>query len=333
MTSGDHAPVVPVVLDCDPGHDDALAIALAAGSPKLKLLAITTVFGNQTLEKTTLNARLICSVAGISTVPIAAGSDSPIAGAVSAAARPRGVAHAVHGSTGLDGVDLGVPVVPLHESDAVSLLYRTIHDYPEPVTVIATGPLTNIARLLRDHPVAVSNIREIVCMGGSIDRGNVTPYGEFNIVADPEAASVVLAAPVSVTFCGLNATHQVLVSPARVASMRQIATRFANVCADLMSYFTQTYNDVFNMSDPPLHDPVAVARVIDASIVKCVEAPVAIELDGSYTRGATVIDLHKVTGSEVNALVATYVNVESFWAVMLDAIRVLSGPMDVPLDS
>jgi purine nucleosidase/pyrimidine-specific ribonucleoside hydrolase len=325
VTGGDGVTAIPVVLDCDPGHDDALAFVLAAASPELRLLAISTVFGNQTIDKTTLNARLICTIAGISQVPIAAGSAGPIAGESRTSMRPRRVANAVHGSTGLDGVNLGAPAVPLHEGDAVSLLHRMIRDYPEPVTVIATGPLTNIARLIRDHPATVSNIKEIVCMGGSVDRGNVTPYGEFNIVADPEAASMVLDSPVPVTFCGLNATHQVLVSPARVASMRKIGTRLANVCADLVTFFAQTYSDIFNMSEPPLHDPVAVARVIDASIVKCVRVPVAIELDGAYTRGATVVDLHRVTGSEANALVAVHVDVDSFWAIMLDAIRVLAG--------
>ncbi|HXT93290.1 MAG TPA: nucleoside hydrolase [Trebonia sp.] len=319
---------VPVVLDCDPGHDDALALVLAAGSPRLRLLAISTVFGNQEVSKTTLNARLICSIAGISGVPIAAGSAGPIAGATHNSIRPNRIAHAVHGSTGLDGVNLGAPVVPVDESDAVSLLHRIIRDHPEPVTIIATGPLTNIARLIHDHPTAISNIKEIVCMGGSTDRGNVTPYGEFNIVADPEAASMVLDSPVPVTFCGLNATHQVLVSTDRVASMRKIGTPLANVCADLITFFAQTYNDVFNMSEPPLHDPVAVARVLDASIVECVKTPVAVELHGTHTRGATVIDLHRVTGSEANALVAVHVDIESFWTVMLDAIRVLPGAVN-----
>lgn len=314
---------VPVVLDCDPGHDDALAIVLAAGDPRLKLLAISTVAGNQSLDKTTYNARLVCTAAGINGVPIAAGCDRPLAGQFGGCDTPRHVAHSVHGASGLDGIDLDPPTVPLRNGHAVELLYETILNQPEPVTVIATGPLTNVALLIQKHPSVIDRIHEIVFMGGSTERGNVTPYGEFNVVADPEAVEIVLTSHIPFTFCGLNATHQVLVSPAIVTEIREIGTKLAHMCADLMIFFSQTYRDIFDMREPPLHDPVAVARVIDPAIVTCPRFPVSIELRGEHTRGATVVDLHGVTGSRPNANVAINVDIPAFWDIMLKAIRVL----------
>ena len=310
------------MLDCDPGHDDALAIVLAAAHPRLDLRAITTVAGNQTVEKTTFNARLICSIAGIRSVPIAAGCDSPI-DSPSTAKRSFDVAHSVHGQSGLDGIEIGAPTVPLYDGHAIELFRQVIQDCRYPITIISTGPLTNIARLLQEHPEVVDGVREIVFMGGSTERGNVTPYGEFNVVADPEAASLVLASPIPITFCGLNVTHKILVSSEIVNRIRSLGTRLSELCADLMAFFGKTYFDIFGMPAPPLHDPVAVARVIDPSIVECVKVPVAVELTGTRTRGATVIDLHNVTGEVANARVAVDVNVEAFWDLMVDAIRSL----------
>jgi purine nucleosidase/pyrimidine-specific ribonucleoside hydrolase len=314
------------VLDCDPGHDDALAILLAAADPRLELLAITTVAGNQTLEKTTLNARLICSLAGINGVPIAAGCDKPIASGTQNSHLSFDVAHSVHGQSGLDGITISSPTVPLSKGHAIDLLRQVILEHPSPITVIATGPLTNIARLIEEHPEVISRIGEIVFMGGSTERGNVTPYGEFNVVADPEAASQVLASGVAMTFCGLNVTHQVLVSPEVTDKIRSIDTPLSHTCVNLLDFFAQTYYEIFGMRQPPLHDPVAVARVIDPRIVGCVRVPVAIELSGPYTRGATVVDLHNVTGRPVNAHVATRIDTETFWNLMIDAIRYLSFP-------
>ena len=270
-----------------------------------------------------LNARLVCSIAGIRGVPIAAGSDSPIAGPESVAERPFSVGRAVHGPSGLGGIALDSPTVPQYDGSAVSLFREVLLAVSEPVTIVATGPLTNVATLIRDFPVLASRIREVVFMGGSTERGNVTPYGEFNVVADPEAVNLVLQSQVPLTFCGLNATHQVLVSAAIVQTIRAIGTPLANVCADLMVFFTDTYREIFEMNEPPLHDPVAVAHVIDPSIVECIRVPVAVELMGTYTRGATVIDLHHVTSTVSEAQVAMNVDVDAFWELLIDAIRIL----------
>lgn len=307
---------IPLILDCDPGHDDALAIMLAAADPRLNLLAITTVAGNQTLDKTTLNARRVCTIAGITGIPVAAGCDRPLAGELH-------VADDIHGATGLDGPTFTEPAVPLAAEHAVALIRRTLLDHPEPVTLVPTGPLTNIAVLLRDHPEVVPKIREIVLMGGSTERGNITPYGEFNIVVDPEAADLVLRSRLPITVCGLNVTHQARVTPQVVARLRALDTPLAHACVDLMTFFASTYQRVFGLADPPLHDPVAVARVIDPSLVECVAAPVAVELTGAHTRGATVIDLHGKTGAPPNALVAMRLRTDAYWDLIEDAVRTL----------
>jgi inosine/uridine nucleosidase len=307
---------VPVIVDCDPGHDDALAILLAGGDPRIHLLAITTVAGNQTLEKTTLNARRVCTVAGITGVPVAAGCDRPLV------AEPQ-VAADVHGASGLDGPTFGEPTVPLAGEHAVSLMRRILLGHPEPVTLVTLGPLTNVATLLRDHPEVRPGIREIVAMGGSTERGNITPYGEFNIVVDPEAADIVLRSGVPVTICGLNVTHQARVTPAVIARLRELDTELARTCVDLMLFFAETYRRVFGFPEPPLHDPVAVARVIDPALVECVSAPVAVELAGTHTRGATVVDLHRLTGAEANAQVAIHLHRDTFWELIVNSVQTL----------
>lgn len=307
---------VPVIVDCDPGHDDALAIILAAGDPRLDLLAITTVAGNQTLEKTTLNARRVCTAAGITGVPVAAGCDRPLVAELRTAPE-------VHGASGLDGPTFGEPTVPLAAEHAVTLMRRILLRHPERVTLIPLGPLTNVATLLRDHPEVLPRIREIVLMGGSTERGNITPYGEFNIVVDPEAADIVLHSGVPVTLCGLNVTHQARVTPAVIARLRGLDTDLARTCVDLMTFFAETYQRVFGFAQPPLHDPVAVARVIDPALVECVAAPVAVELAGTHTRGATVVDLHGRTGAAPNAQVALRLRQDAFWDLIVESVRTL----------
>ncbi|GAA4171188.1 pyrimidine-specific ribonucleoside hydrolase RihA [Phytohabitans flavus] len=312
---------IPMILDCDPGHDDALAIMLAAADARLDLLAITTVAGNTTLDKATLNARRVCTIAGISRVPVAAGCDRPLVAELR-------VADDIHGESGLDGPAFGEPTVPLAGEHAVALMRRLLLDHPEPVTLVPTGPLTNVATLLRDHPEVAPKIREIVLMGGSTERGNISPYGEFNIFVDPEAADLVFRAGLPVTMIGLNVTHQALVTPDVVARFRALGTPLAEACVELMTFFGSAYERVFGLADPPLHDPIAVARVIDPSLVACVPAPVAVELTGAHTRGATVVDLHRRTGALPNAQVALDLDVPRFWDLLVDALTRLSGSPD-----
>jgi purine nucleosidase len=307
----------PVIVDCDPGHDDALALLLAAGDPRLRLLGVTTVAGNQTLDKTTRNALRILALAGID-VPVAAGCARPLVGELA-------VAEDIHGSTGLDGPDLDGPVAEVADVHAVELMRRLISDCAEPVTLIATGPLTNVALLLRTHPEVLPRVRRVVFMGGSTERGNTTPYGEFNIVTDPEAADIVLRSGLPATMIGLNVTHQALATAEVIAKFRDLGTGLGRVCAELMTFFGNTYRQVFGFEHPPVHDPIAVAAVIDPSIIRAVEVPVAVELTGTHTRGATVVDLHRRTGSTPNATVAVGLDVAAFWELLMAAVRGLGA--------
>ncbi|MDN5851668.1 MAG: nucleoside hydrolase [Actinomycetia bacterium] len=306
-------PPKPIILDCDPGHDDALAMLLAYANPALDLRAITTVAGNQTLAKVTDNAQRVATLAGITDVPIAAGADRPLV-------RDLVVAQDVHGQTGLDGADLPAAQVALNAASATDLMAQTIAKADQPVTLVPTGPLTNVAHLLREHPEAADGIEQIVWMGGSTGRGNVTPYAEFNAFVDPEAAAEVFASGLPVTMIGLNVTHQALATDEVVARIRAVDSGLATTIADLLSFFASTYERIWGLPAPPVHDAVAVARVIDTDLVECTRAPVSIETSGEFTSGATVVDLHSRTGRPPNAHAGVTVDVDRFWDLMVDAL-------------
>lgn len=299
----------PVVLDCDPGHDDALAMLLAHHA--LDLRGITTVAGNQMLEKVTANARRVATLAGIRDVPIAAGAAQPLT-------RDLTVAGDVHGASGLDGAVLPDPGVPLHDESAVELMARLAAR--EPITVIAVGPLTNVAQLIRRLPDPGASIREVVLMGGSTGRGNTQPYAEFNIYVDPEAAAEVFSSGLPVTMIGLDVTHQALTTDEVRGRIRRLGTEVATTFADLLDYYAGNYQRLWGRSDPPLHDPVAVGYVIDPGLVECVDTSVRIETAGEFTRGATVVDLYGRTGRPANARVGTRLDVPRFWDLVVDAI-------------
>jgi purine nucleosidase len=311
-------PPVPTILDCDPGHDDMVAILLAAAHPRIDLLAITTVAGNGPLERTTHNARAVCSLAGIRDVPIAAGAAGPLVGTL------RTAGH-VHGESGLEGAELPDPDVPLAPEHAVELMARLLREAAEPVTLVPTGPLTNIALLLRTHPDLAERVREIVLMGGSAHVGNVEPLAEFNIHVDPEAADVVFSSELPVTMCGLNVTHQALATEAVLERLRGLGTPLAETVVLLLGFFRDRYRDLWGLPAPPVHDPVAVARVIDPGLVRCEEAHVAVELHGTHTRGATVCDRFGVRGRTPNALVAMELDADGFWELIVAAVDQLGS--------
>jgi purine nucleosidase/pyrimidine-specific ribonucleoside hydrolase len=306
---------VPCILDCDPGHDDAVAILLAAASPALDLRAITTVAGNGTLDKVTRNARAVCTLAGIADVPVAAGADRPLR-------RPLETAAHVHGESALDGPELPEPGIPLDERPAVRLMADVLAAAGETVTLIPTGPLTNVAALLEAEADLIRDrVREIVLMGGATGRGNHTPYAEFNVYVDPEAAERVFAAPVPVTMVGLNLTHQAIATPEVVGRLRALGTDLARVVAGWMTFFGSTYEDLWGLPGPPVHDACAVALAIDPRLVRSVDAFVAIETQGRWTRGATVVDLHERLGREPNARVAMELDVARFWDLVAGAVE------------
>ena len=311
-------PGTPLVLDCDPGHDDMVAILLAAADPRIELRAITTVAGNGTLEHTTRNALLTCTHAGIRDVPVAAGCAAPLLGALRTAGD-------VHGASALDGADLGEPAVAAVDAHAVDLLAHVLRAATAPVAVVATGPLTNVALLLRRHPELAAAIGEIVVMGGSMGAGNVRPLAEFNIFVDPEAAHVVFSSGLPVTMCGLDVTHQALATPAVLAELTELDTPLSRLVVDLLGFFADRYLELWGFEAAPVHDPVAVARVIDPAIVSCVPAHIAIELAGAHTRGATAVDRFGVTGQTPNALVALELDHAGFWGLVTDAVRTLGA--------
>ena len=303
---------IPVILDCDPGHDDALAIILAAFDPRIDLLAITTVAGNGPIEKVTENALRICALAGIR-VPVARGAAVSFVGEAESASN-------IHGESALDGAELPVPTFAESRESAVELIARLVRTATIPVSLIATGPLTNIATFIRDFPELLPMVKDLTFMGGSAGRGNRAPYAEFNIWADPEAADVVVRSGLTMTMCGLNITHQALVTRDIFAALESMDTQVARTIGGLLKFFAHTYDEVFGLADPPLHDPVAVAVVANPAIAKSLKLNVEVELEGAFTRGATVVDLHKVTGREPNLNVALELNVELFWQDMLGAI-------------
>jgi purine nucleosidase len=307
-----------IILDCDPGHDDAMAILLAHGNPEIELLAITTVAGNQTLDKTSLNARRVCTVAGIH-VPVAAGCDRPLT-------RELKTAGYIHGESGLDGPAFGEPTVPLDPRHAVDLIIELLMTSRGDITLVPTGPLTNIAMAVRKEPRIVPKVQEVILMGGAYTRGNTTPAAEFNIYVDPEAAAIVFTAGWPLTMVGLDLTHQALATPAVLQRLGALGTPVANIAVQLMEFFRETYRRNAGFDSPPVHDPCAVALVIDAHVMQCVDALVTIETRGEFTSGMTVTDFSGRLGQK-NARVATKLDVDRFWDLMVDAIGRIGAPV------
>jgi inosine-uridine nucleoside N-ribohydrolase len=295
----------PIIFDTDPGHDDAFALLLAAHAPELKLLAVTTVAGNQTLDKTTLNARRVMTMGRIRDVPLAAGMATPLI-------RPLVTAPQVHGESGLDGYDFGDPEVDIVEEHAVDLIVRTVRDSAEPVTLVPVGPLTNIAMAFLRAPEIKSKTARIVLMGGAAYLGNVTPAAEFNIYVDPEAAAIVFGAGVPITMVGLDATHQARIRPEERERIRAFGTPVGRMVAELMQWYGQHHQRRFGWDAPPVHDALAVAAVMNPDLLETKHVNVVLETTGTYTAGRTVCDLNGTTGRPPNADVALGVDREAF---------------------
>lgn len=304
----------PIVLDCDPGHDDAMAILLAVGSPQVELLAVTTCFGNCSLEDATRNARQILTLAGVHNVPVARGAEGPISGQTH-------LGNYVHGESGLDGPEMPAPDVPEDGRGAVTLLSDTIRGANRPVTVVVTGPSTNVARLLSQDPGVKASIERIVFMGGSTDRGNHTPYAEFNVFADPEALDVILASGVPVYMVGLNLTHQALATPEVVERLESMPHSLGQTAAAWMGFFGSSYQRVWRFDAPPLHDPCTIAAVIDPEVITWEESFVSVELDGRWTRGATSVDLFaRWPEQRPNVHVAMILDVDRYWDLLIRTV-------------
>ncbi|WP_211217977.1 nucleoside hydrolase [Humibacter albus] len=304
---------MPIIIDCDPGHDDVLAIWLAAGNPDIDLRAITTVAGNGSLEHTTLNARVATTVAAIAGVPIAAGAAGPLT-------RKLRTAPHIHGDNALGGVELPEPTTPLDPRTAIELIVDTLNSSTETVTLVPTGPLTNIGQLIQEHPEVLPKVERIVWMGGSTTRGNMTAYAEFNAWVDPEAIDIVVKSGIPFTMVGLNITHQALITQDVIERIAAIGNQTSAFGVQLLRFFNSTYEAAEGMSDGPLHDPITVALLADPNVVESIESHIDVEVNGTYTAGATCIDIHDMLGQPNNVTVPIRLNVDRYWDLIVDAI-------------
>jgi inosine-uridine nucleoside N-ribohydrolase len=299
---------MPLIIDCDPGHDDAMALMLAVASPELELTAVTTVAGNQTIEKVTANAIRVLDVAG-SGVPVAAGAHRPLV-------HPADTAADVHGESGLDGPDLPPPSRPPEDIHAVELMARRLRERPH--TLAAVGPLTNVALLLALHPELAGRIERLVIMGGAVGNGNVTPAAEFNIWVDPEAAQRVFTADLELTMVGLDVTHRALLS-AETADGLRAAGRSGAVVADLHAFYRRFHEQVYGHDSTPVHDALAVASLIRPELLSTERLPVEVDTGYGPARGRTIVDRLRRTGPG-NVHVALDVDADGFIELLTERI-------------
>jgi purine nucleosidase len=302
-----------VLIDCDPGLDDAIAILLAHGSPEIEIAAITTVAGNQTLDKVTLNARRIATIGGITDVPIAAGCDRPLL-------RGQITAGNIHGESGLDGPAYFEPTVELSDMHAVDLIIETVLASPGEITLVPIGPLTNVAVAMRREPHIVDAVAGVVLMGGSYTRGNTTAAAEFNILVDPEAAAAVFGARWPVTMVGLDLTTQARATSEVVARIAALGSPVSRFVLDLLGHYDSAVRKVDGAPPLAIHDACAVARVIDPTLMTERPAYVAVELRGEHTYGMTVTDF-KCRDRQANTSVPTTLDSERFWSLTIDALE------------
>ncbi len=309
-----------IILDCDPGHDDAIALLLAHGNPEIELVAVTTVHGNQAIDKVTRNAIAVARIAGITGVPFAAGAHRPLV-------RTPEVAESIHGDSGMDGPALPEPSIELDERHAVDLIIDTVMgSEPGSITLVPTGALTNIALAVRKEPRIASRVKEVVLMGGGYHQGNWSAAAEFNIVIDPEAAHIVFNESWKLTMVGLDLTHQALATPDVVAAIVAVGTGPARFVLELLEFFGKSYKEAQGFDYPPVHDPCAVALVIDPTVMDVVRVPLDVELTGTLTLGMTVADFRSPAPADCTTYAATNLDHGRFWALIVDALERIGDP-------
>jgi pyrimidine-specific ribonucleoside hydrolase len=303
----------PVILDCDPGHDDALAILLALARPEIDLLGITTIGGNAPVTATTRNALRVLTLAGRPDIPVGAGADRPLV-------RPLRIAPQVHGVSGLDGADLPDPATDPEPDGAVGLMARLLRASPDPVTLVPTGPLTNVAVLLAAHPELSDRIERICLMGGAIGEGNWTASAEFNIWVDPEAAARVFGSGLPITMIGIDVTHQAVVPVAKTDELATLGNHAGRVFADLFRFFAEWHAKRYGWDGSPIHDAVAVAHVATGDLVETHPYRVDVETTSELTLGRTVVDRERLNGKPPNADVGLSIDRERFVDMIFDAV-------------
>ena len=304
-----------LIIDTDPGQDDAVAILLALASPEIHLLGITAVAGNVPLALTEVNVRKVCDLAGRTDIPVFAGLDRPLV-------RPLITAEHVHGKTGLDGPDLPDPQTPLQDQHAVDFMIETLRREPAgSVTIAPVGPLSNVAMAMQMAPDIIPRIKQIVLMGGAyFEVGNITPAAEFNIHVDPHAATVVFSSGVPITMMPLDVTHKALTSTNRVDALRDIGNRTGAAIADMLVFFERFDEAKYGSDGAPLHDPCTIAWMIAPDMFAGRHCNVEIETSSELTMGMTVIDWWRVTDRQPNALVIGDLDADRFFALITERL-------------
>ena len=305
---------LPIILDCDPGHDDAIAIVLALASPELDVKAITSSAGNQTPEKTLRNVLRMLTLLQRQDIPVAGGARKPLM-------RELIIADNVHGESGLDGPALPEPDFAPQNVTAVELMAKTLRESPQPVTIVATGPQTNVALLLNSHPELHAKIARIVIMGGAMVLGNWQPAVEFNIYVDPEAAEIVFQSGIPVVMAGLDVTHRAQIHGLDIERFRQVGNPVATIVAELLDFFMEYHKDAkWGFTGAPLHDPCTIAWLLKPELFTSVERWVGVETQGKYTQGMTVVDYYFLTGKQPNTTVLLDIDRERFVDLLVERL-------------
>ena len=302
-----------IILDCDPGHDDAVAIMLAAINPKIELLGITVVAGNQKLEKTVNNALKVCNHLNLD-VPVYSGMSRPMI-------REQLIADDIHGETGLDGPKFEELKIKAEDKHAVNFIIDTLMNSDEKITLVPTGPLTNIGMAIRFEPRIIEKINRIVLMGGSYQLGNMTPAAEFNILADPDAAHIVFSSGVKVVMMGLDLTRQASATKEVVEKIKSLNNKASKLFVDLMEFFAASQKNVFGWSAPPVHDPTTIAYIIDPVCIEVKPMFCEIELWSEKSYGRTLCDYFGILKKEPNVDVAVKLDFDKFWNLVYENLK------------
>jgi purine nucleosidase len=305
----------PLIIDCDPGVDDAIALMLAFAAPEFDILGITTVAGNVPLSLTSTNARRICELLNRRDMRVFAGCPRPIL-------RSLITAEEVHGETGLTGIDLPKPTMPLQAEHGVNWLIQTLKQAPKPITIATLGPMTNIAMAIVQAPEIMANIQELALMGGAITHGNITPSAEFNLYIDPHAAQIVLTSGIPLTMISLDVTHTANATVDRLAKLQQ-AGRLGEIMAQLLNAYGEYDKNRHGFAGAPLHDPCVIAYLLQPELFESRASFVQIETNEGLGLGRTIVDWYSVLGQSPNVNVVTQIDADGFYHLLTERIASL----------
>ena len=306
-----------IILDCDPGHDDAVAIMLAAINPKIELLGITVVAGNQKLEKTVNNALKVCNHLNLN-VPVYSGMSRPMI-------REQLIADDIHGETGLDGPKFEELKIKAENKHAVNFIIDTLMNSDEKITLVPTGPLTNIGMAIRFEPKIIEKINRIVLMGGSYQLGNMTPAAEFNILADPDAAHIVFSSGVKLVMMGLDLTRQASATKEVVEKIKSLNNKASKLFVDFLEFFAASQKNVFGWTAPPVHDPTTIAYIIDPECIEVKPMFCEIELWSERSYGRTLCDYFGILKKKPNVDVAVKLDFDRFWNLVYENLKLYNN--------